>query len=109
MFPPIFRGYCVWSLFNYVLHVLGALPSSAIILTKKEGADCFALIAFLVSHRCLVTVKCSVALPLGALGWSALCDFGIYWSYSLTSFDVMLVIGTMQQSQIDKLPVVSLL
>ena len=50
-----------------------------------------------------------MALSLGALGWSAVCDFGIYWPYSLTSLDVMLVIGTMQQSQIDTLPVVSLL
>ena len=28
--------------------------------------------------------KCSVALPHGASGWSAVCDCGISWSYSLT-------------------------
>ena len=28
--------------------------------------------------------KCSVALPHGAVGWSAVCDCGISWSYSLT-------------------------
>ena len=28
--------------------------------------------------------KCSVALPHGAVGWSAVCDWGISWSYSLT-------------------------
>ena len=26
----------------------------------------------------------SVALPHGAVGWSAVCDCGISWSYSLT-------------------------
>ena len=24
--------------------------------------------------------KCSVALPLDAIGWCAVCDCGIYWS-----------------------------
>ena len=28
--------------------------------------------------------KQSVALPHGAVGWSAVCDCGISWSYSLT-------------------------
>ena len=28
--------------------------------------------------------KCSVALPRDAMGWSAVCDCGISWSYSLT-------------------------
>ena len=27
--------------------------------------------------------KCSVALPHGAMSWSAVCDCGISWSYSL--------------------------
>ena len=26
-----------------------------------------------------------VSLPHGAVGWSAVCDCGISWSYSLTS------------------------
>ena len=29
---------------------------------------------------------CCVALPRGAIGLSAFCDFGISWSYSLTIF-----------------------
>ena len=28
--------------------------------------------------------KCYVALPHGAVGWSAVCDHGISWSYLLT-------------------------
>ena len=28
--------------------------------------------------------KCSVAVPPGAVGWSAVCDCVIFWSYSLT-------------------------
>ena len=55
----MFGGYCVLSLFDYVLHVyvLGVHSSSVIIISKKERADSFAFIAFLVSHRCLVTVS----------------------------------------------------
>ena len=52
-------------------------PSSfAIILMGKRERDragCFTLIVFLMSCGC----KCSVALPLGAVGWSAVCDCGI--------------------------------
>ena len=29
---------------------------------------------------------CCVALPRGAMGLSAVCQFGISWSYSLTIF-----------------------
>ena len=32
----------------------------------------------------LCRIKCSVALPYGAMGCLALCDYGISWSYSLT-------------------------
>ena len=38
--------------------------------------------------RCLVT-KCSVALPHGAVGWSAVCDCGITSSYSLFALNFM--------------------
>ena len=30
--------------------------------------------------------KCSVAVPHGAVGWSAVCDCGISWSYTFTFF-----------------------
>ena len=30
--------------------------------------------------------KCYVALPSGAVGWSAVCDCNISWSYSFTFF-----------------------
>ena len=30
-----------------------------------------------------VSVKCSVSFPHIDMGWSAECDFGISWSYSL--------------------------
>ena len=33
--------------------------------------------------------KCSVALPHGAVGWSAVCDFGISWSYSLVDQEMI--------------------
>ena len=44
----------------------------------EERADCFDLFVFLVSSdRC-------VALPLDTTGVSAVCDCGIFRSYSLT-------------------------
>ena len=52
-------------------------PSSFVIIligksfiTSEPG--CFTLIVFLMSCDC----KCSVALPHGAVGWSAVCDCG---------------------------------
>ena len=42
-------------------------------LDEEDRADCFALIVFLMSCDCWR----SVALPHGAVGWSAVCDCGI--------------------------------
>ena len=41
-------------------------------LGGEEGAGCLAWFVFLVSH------DCCVALPRGAVGWSAVCDCGIF-------------------------------
>ena len=46
----------------------------------EERAGCLAFIIFRMSCYC----KCSVALPHGAVGWSAVCDCGIYRPYLLT-------------------------
>ena len=42
-------------------------------LDAEVGASCFTLIVFLMSCDC----KFPVALPLCAMGWSAVCDCGI--------------------------------
>ena len=42
-------------------------------LEEEEETGCFAFIALQISCYC----KCSVAIPHGAVGWSALCDLGI--------------------------------
>ena len=47
---------------------------------RKEGAGYFAWFVFLVSHAC------SVAIPLSAMGLSAVCDCDISQAYSLTIF-----------------------
>ena len=47
---------------------------------EEERACCFAFIASGVSCYC----KCSLALSHGAMYWSAVCDGGISYSYSLT-------------------------
>ena len=48
-------------------------------LKEEEKAGCFAIIV--LEMYCYN--KCYVALPHGAVGWSAVCDFGISWPYSL--------------------------
>ena len=56
--------------------ILCVHSSLAIILKKKRK-----LVALLLlSYRCIVTIN----IPYGAVGWSAVCDCGISWSYSLT-------------------------
>ena len=42
-------------------------------LDGEERDACFTFIVFLMSRD----YKCSVVLPHGAVGWSAICDFGI--------------------------------
>ena len=42
-------------------------------LEEDERAGCFAFIVLLMFSYC----KCSVTLPHGAFGWSAVCDCGI--------------------------------
>ena len=54
----------------------------AIILKRKERAGCFALIIILMTCDC----KCSLALHLGVMGWSAWCECGISCSYALLLF-----------------------
>ena len=52
----------------FVLNCITSFPPSSfsIILTRKRD---------LVALSCYC--KCSVALPYGAMGWSAVCDCGI--------------------------------
>ena len=57
-------GFCVWSLSCYAF--LGVLPSVA-----GERAGCCTFVVFLMSR------DCSVVLPHGAVGKSAVCDCGI--------------------------------
>ena len=42
-------------------------------LEEEEKSGC---VAFIFLHM-YCSYKCSVALPQGAVGWSAVCDFGI--------------------------------
>ena len=50
-------------------------PSSfaIILIGKRKRAICFTLTVFLRGFDS----QCYVALPHGAVGWSAMCDFGI--------------------------------
>ena len=51
-------------------------------LEEERKAGCFAIIVLQMYCYC----KYFVALPHDAVGWSAVCDFGISRSYSLTFF-----------------------
>ena len=43
-------------------------------LEEEESAGCFAFVVLRMSCYC----KCSVTLPHGAVGWSTVCDYGIF-------------------------------
>ena len=52
-------------------------------LEKEEKAWCFAFIVFKMYCYC----KCSVALPHGAVGWSALCEIVVIPDLTHLLFD----------------------
>ena len=64
---PIVLGVLCLSLFCYAFF---CVRSSFAIILKKGG--CFASIVL----QMYCYYKCSVALPNGAMGWSAVCDCG---------------------------------
>ena len=69
-------------LFVGVLYFVLVLLFSTLFCNHLDGderAGCFTLIVFLVSFD----YYCSEALPRLAVGWSAVFDCGISWSYSL--------------------------
>ena len=73
-----------------LLVVLGVLSSPAIILMEKRDFGILGQVWYLIvsiPDLCnLITLLplCSVALPLGVVGWYAVCGCGISWPYSLT-------------------------
>ena len=67
----VFFMFSQWLLMQYLVFFLVCNR-----LTDQETAGCFALIVFL-------DFKCSVDVPRGVLDWSAVCDCGISWRYSL--------------------------
>ena len=68
MYFPLFAGVLCLSLFWYAL--LCVLPSLAIVLKRKRELVALLLLSYGMSCCCI----CSAALPLGAVGWSAVCD-----------------------------------
>ena len=63
---------CVCLLFCYALLCVNS--SFAIILKRKRKM----VALLLLSYRCIVTVKCSVALSHGVMDWSAVCNCDIF-------------------------------
>ena len=65
---------CVWSsVFVFVLVCLTVCPFPC--SNHLEEKDFVFIVSFMSCH-----FICSVALPHGAMGWSAVCDSGISWS-----------------------------
>ena len=79
MYFLLLEGVLCLSLFCYVL--LCVHSSFAIILKRKLKP--VALLLF--SYRCIVTINV-LWLFVSAEGWSAVCDCGISWLYSLTFY-----------------------
>ena len=74
MFFPLFVGALYLSLFCYAFKFCNHLA-------EEERAGCSAIIVL----QMYCYYKCSVALPRGTVGRSAVCDYGgISLSYSLT-------------------------
>ena len=73
----------VLCLVNFLLFSTFWSSRFAIILMGKR-AGCFALTVFRMS----CDSQCSVALPHGAVAWSAVCDCGISCLYSLAFFTI---------------------
>ena len=65
-------GFCVGLCFGMHYFVSDLVLRSS---EEEERAGCFAFIVFWMSCYC----KCFVALPHGALGWSAVCGCGIFF------------------------------
>ena len=70
MYFPLCVGVLYLSLFCFAL--LCVHSSFCTHLEEMEKAGCFAIIVLQMHCFC----KCSVALPHGAKGWSAVYDFG---------------------------------
>ena len=65
-------GTCfLFSIVLALFSIICCLSSFAIIMMGKRK-----LVGLLSCDS-----QCSVALPHGAMGWSAVCDFDIVWSY----------------------------
>ena len=72
---------CGGFVLSHLLSVLTSYSLSIILLMKSEHVAHFLILnVFLLLCGCLF----SVSLPRGAVGWSFICDCGIFWSYSLT-------------------------
>ena len=77
MYSPLFVCVCVWcSVFVFVLVCITLCPFSCSNQLEEED------FVFIVSPMSCHFI-CSVALPHGAMGWSAVCDSGISCSYSI--------------------------
>ena len=59
----------------FVIHLLESIKSRL-----ESWLICFYCLMDVLLQYCI----CSVAIPHGAVGWSVVCDCGIFWSYSLT-------------------------
>ena len=62
--------------------VMQSFVSFRVLQSSRWGSESWLLYFFFF----LILCSCNVFLPLppGALGWSAVCDCGSSWSYSLT-------------------------
>ena len=89
-FIVLCTSHCVWGFFVGLWFSMHYFMSFLVLQSSwrgRERAGFFAFIVFWMSCYC----KCLVALPRGAVYWSAVYDCGISWSYSLTFVLLILV------------------
>ena len=66
----------VWLICLVLVSVLSVLSSFCNHLLRKKGLVALNLIVFLLSCNCY----CSLSYPHGAMNWSAVCTYSIYYA-----------------------------
>ena len=73
-----FKIICVWYLYCSVI-LIGRSRFAIFLVVESERAGSLTSIIFLMT----LGYFCSLSFTRDVMGWSAVCDYGIPWSYSL--------------------------
>ena len=95
-FIVLCMSHCLWRFCVVLCFSMHYFMSFLVLQSSWRGRESWLLCFFVFWMSCYF--KSSVALLHSAVGWAAVCDCGISWSYSLTFWVVCSTIGTMNSS-----------